>query len=102
MPKTSVFGIQHSAFSIDKGQLEAVPLEAPIERRPAKAQSLRSLTHVAVEAGHSFLDQEALDVLEAHVFQTAAAVLRGAQAEIPRLHQRPGRHQDRAFDRMIE
>src|SRR4029079_10169074 len=83
--------------------LQAVPLEPAVERAAAEAERLGGLADVAVEARHGFLDQEALDVFEAHVFEASAAFLgRGAEAEIRRLDERTGGHQDGALDGMIQ
>ena len=64
------------ASALPGARVRAVTLQAPIQRRPGEAQRLGRLADVAVEARHRLLDQEALDVLEAHVLEAAAAVLR--------------------------
>src|SRR6185437_9742772 len=92
------FGRQHPTSNI----LQSVTLEAPIEGAAAQAERLGGLADVTVEAGHRFLDQEAFDVLEAHVLEPTAAVLARAKAEVSLLHQWPLRHQHRALDRVIE
>src|SRR5579872_5762421 len=89
------FGIRH--------ELEAIALKAPVQGRAAQAERLGGLADVAVESGHGLLDQEALDVLEAHVLEASArGVLACAEPQIGRLDERPLCHQDGALDRMIE
>src|SRR4029453_6174956 len=68
--------------------LQPVALEAPVEPASAQSKRLRRLTDVAVEAHHRFLDQEALDVLEAHAFQAAAAFPGRSKAQVSRLAKR--------------
>src|SRR6186997_2356707 len=66
--------------------LEPVALQSAVERAAAEAKRLRGLAHVAVEARHGFLDQEALDVFEAHFVEAARGFFRAAQAEVGELH----------------
>src|SRR5262249_44666042 len=84
------------------GPLQPIPLESPVERAPAQTQRLGGLTDVAVEAGHGFLDQEALDFLEAHILEPSASLARRPHAEIALTHERPLRHQHGTLDGVIE
>src|SRR5215831_13931026 len=93
--------LRHSAFAVrdvPRSPLQAVALQAAVESGPAQAERFRGLRDVAVVAGHGLLDQETFDVLEAHVLEAAAAVLRGAQAEVDRLDEGALCHQDGALD----
>src|SRR5436190_245930 len=102
--------IRHSACSpsrlrhspLTRRHLQAVALQTSVESATAQAERLGGLADVAVVAGHRLFDQEALDVLEAHVLETAAALAGRAQAEVGRLHLWTLRHQDGAFDGVIE
>src|SRR5437016_2149164 len=82
--------------------LESVPLQTAIERAAAQPQGLGRLADVAVEARHRLLDQESLDVLEAHLLDARRRILVQAQAEVARTDRRRLRHQHAALDRVIE
>src|SRR5262249_37790066 len=82
--------------------LEAVPLESAIERAAAQAERLRRLADVAVEPRHRLLDQEALDVFQAHFLDPRRGVLVQPQPQIARTDGRGLRHQHAAFDGVIE
>ena len=56
--------------------------KAPIKRAAAEAERLGRLAYVAVEARHRLLDQEALDVLEAHFLEARRRVAAYAQSEL--------------------
>jgi len=51
---------------------QAVSLKPSVKRAAAQPKGFRSLTDVALAPGHGFLDQEPLDVLEAHVLDARA------------------------------
>src|SRR5690349_21490954 len=94
---------RHSAFGIRHSALQPVTLQPTIEGRTAQSERFRGLADVAVEARHGLLDQEALDILEAHVLEaSAASVFARAQSEVGRSDERPLRHEDGAFHRMIQ
>ena len=50
-------------------RLKSILLQAPIKRAPTQPQRFRRFSRVAVEPRERLLDQERLDVLEAHVFE---------------------------------
>src|SRR5688572_23432241 len=68
--KGKLFSLVPSPFSLDYGfSLQAVALQPPVEGTAAEAERLGGLADVAVVARHRLLDQEALDVLQAHVLE---------------------------------
>src|SRR5580765_4445718 len=77
-------------------------LKPSVQRAPAEAERLCGLTDVAVVAPHGFLDEEPLDFLEAHVFDSRAAIADRAQTELSGADDPALGHQDTAFDRMVE
>src|ERR1700752_1963347 len=81
--------------------LELVALETAVQRASRKAQRARRLAHVAV-ARHGLLDQERLDVFEAHVLETSGARAFAAQAEVARADRGALRHQHGSLHRMID
>ena len=56
-------------------------IQASVERAAAKAEFLGGAEGVAVAAGESLFDQEGLDFLQAHIFQTRRG-LPGVEREI--------------------
>src|SRR5689334_20770710 len=90
--------MHHSSFDI----LQSVALKPAVQGAAAQTECFGGLADVAVEASHGLLDQEALNILEAHVFEAAATVLIGAKSEVARLDQRSRRHEDGSLDGVIE
>src|ERR1051326_263596 len=82
--------------------LEAVALQASVERAAAETERLRRLRHVAVEARHRLLDQEPFDILEAHVLDARGGVAIDAEPELADPDRGALRHQHAALDRVIE
>src|SRR5581483_1661235 len=81
---------------------EAVFFQTAVERAAAQAQSLGGAADVAVVTGEGFLDQHALDLFEAQVFDPGRAVRFTAQPEVARPDGLPVRHQHGAFDRVFQ
>src|SRR5438093_1570739 len=82
--------------------LESVALESSIQRAAAQTERFGRLADVAVEARHRLLDQESLDVLEAHLLDARGRILVQPQAEIAGADRGGLRHQHAALDRVIE
>src|ERR1044071_1978229 len=62
-----------------------VLLHAAVEGAAAEAEGLGRLADVAAEAAERLLDEEALDLFEAHLFEAAlAAAARRLEAEVGR------------------
>src|SRR5882724_3327400 len=94
---------EHSKFQILNSKfLQAVSLEAPIERAAAEAERLGRLAHVAVEARHRFLDEEPFDVLEAHVLDARGRIAIDPQPQLAEANRGALRHQHAALDGMVE
>src|SRR6267142_1937530 len=74
-------------------RLEAIALQPPVERAARQAEGLRGPADVAVEAAERFLDEEALDLLQAHVVDGLLPLAPGAEPEVFGLHLRPVGHQ---------
>src|SRR5262245_14756964 len=81
--------------------LEAVALEAPVERAAREAQRLRRLADVAVVAPQRAADQLALDLVQRQLVESAGA-LRRPQPEIAGTDLVALREQHRALDRVIQ
>jgi hypothetical protein len=82
---------------------QSVLLQAPIEGASAEAEGFGGLTGVAAEAGKAFLDQELFDFFEAHVLNLRRDIwLRALQTQIARPDFWTCRHEDRAFNRVIQ
>src|SRR5689334_21295030 len=87
-PLTIRSAISHQplAMSVSPGQRysgsEAIPLKAPVQCAAAETERLGGLAHVAVEASHRLLDQEALDFLEAHVLDARRLIAVDAQPQL--------------------
>src|SRR5207249_3142235 len=92
------FQIPNSKFQI----LEAVALKPSVQSATAKTQRLGGLADVAVESRHRLLDEEAFDVLEAHLFDARCRVAVDAQAQLAEPNRRRLRHQDAALGRVIQ
>ena len=77
---------------------------APPRGRSAATQTQRlgGLAHVAFVAGEGFLDQEAFDVLQAHVLDPRALIAVDPQAQIAKTDGRALRHEDAPLDGVIE
>src|SRR5690606_25269152 len=58
-----------SGVDLTAALLDAVALEAPVEGAPAEAQRPGRPADIAIEPRHGALDQEALDLVEAHVLE---------------------------------
>src|SRR5205085_9131126 len=67
-------------------------LQAAVKRAAAQAQFFSRAADVAVTLGEGPLDQKALDLFEAHVFEPAGRLLAGLQPEVARLDDRARRH----------
>src|SRR5204862_7802196 len=95
--------VAHSRFRIPHPEfLEPVPLQPPIQGAAAEAQRLGGLTDVAVEPRHRLLDQEALDFLQAHVFDARGRLAIDAQSELAQADGRALGHQHAALAGVIE
>src|SRR5258706_3535506 len=81
---------------------ESVPLKPSVQSAAAQPKSLCRLADVAVETGHGLLDQEAFDVLEAHVLDARRRLAIDPQPELGEPDHAALRHQDPALHRMIE
>src|SRR5258708_6287607 len=80
----------------------AVLFEAAVEGGSGEAERARGGTDVAGVAGHGFLDEELLDVLEAHLLERDAAFAGRAQREVAHADRIAARHERRALDRVVE
>src|SRR5436190_13283030 len=67
---------------------EAISLQPAIQRAAAETERLRRLTHVSVEASHRFLDQKALDLFEAHVFDARRLIAIDPQPQLAETDER--------------
>src|SRR4051812_596732 len=81
---------------------EPETLQTAVERAAAQPERLRGLADVASVPGKSLLDEEPLDVLEAHVLETRGRLARRPQPEVPRTDGVSLRHQHGALHRVIE
>src|SRR5262245_40656092 len=77
-------------------------LQPAIKGAAAQSQSFGGLADVAVETGQRLFDQEAFDLFEVHVFEPRRAVRRLIEAQVAGLDDRPLRHQDGAFDGVVQ
>src|SRR5579884_2285713 len=82
--------------------LQPVSLQPPIERAAAQAEGLGGLADVAIEPRHRLLDEEPFDFLEAHILDARRRVAIDPQPELAEADRRAERHQDAAFDRVVE
>src|SRR2546421_9447725 len=85
----SSFIVHHSSFIIltsvvvlRRREPQSIPLEPPVERAAAETQGLGSFADVALEAGQGLLDEEALDFLQAHVFQARRSFAPHFEAQV--------------------
>src|SRR4051812_21090975 len=69
-----------------RDSLQPVSLEAAVERASAEPERLCCLADVAVEARHGLLDEERLDLLEAHVLEPPSTFTASAETEVGGLH----------------
>src|SRR5262245_40526538 len=90
-----------AVVSVGRGKSQLITLDASIQRRAAQAERLRGARHVSVP-GKRLLDEECLDVFEAHVVELRVAVASGTQRQILNADQVLLRHQRRALDRVVE
>src|SRR6266571_1488892 len=79
-----------------------MPFEPAIERAAGEAQRLGRLAHVPAGARERLLDQDALDLLEAHLIERARAVGAGPKTKVAGAHAGALRHEDGALDRMLQ
>src|SRR5262252_9275803 len=77
-------------------------LQPAIKGAAAQSQGFGGLADVSVEAGERLFDQEAFDLFEVHVFEPRRAVRRLIEAQVAGLDDRPLRHQDGAFDGVVQ
>src|SRR6266545_1714825 len=83
-------------------RLEAMALQAPVERAARQAEGLRGPAHVPVETGERLLDEEALDLFEAHVVEARLPFPPGPEPEVLGLHLGAVGHEHRPLDRVVE
>src|SRR5687768_7315917 len=67
--------------------LQAVPLQAAVQRAAAEAEGVRGLADVPVVALQRLLDEEALHVLQRHLVEGGGVLGAGAQVEVLGAHQ---------------
>src|SRR2546427_1057481 len=81
---------------------QPVALQSPVKRATAQTERLGRLADVPVEPRHRFLDQEALDLFEAHVLDARRRVAIDAKTQLAEANRGSLRHQHAALDRVIE
>src|SRR5439155_18113384 len=79
-----------------------MPFEPAVQRAAREAEGLRRVTHIAAGARERFLDQDALDFLQAHLIERTGTIAATTETEIARADRARFRQQDRALDRMIQ
>lgn len=81
---------------------KAVPLEPAIQRAATQTQGISRAADIAAVARQSFADQEALDILKAHVFDAGCARRFGFEPEMSGAHEVAFGHQHAPLHDMIE
>src|SRR6266545_7172883 len=82
--------------------LQAVSLQAAIQCAATEPQCFGRLADVAVEPCHRLLDEEALDLLEAHILDARRGIAIDPQPELAEADRSALRHQDAALHRVIQ
>src|SRR5215207_7369397 len=86
-----------------RGHSDFVLLHPAVEGAAAEAEGFGRLADVAAEAPERLLDEEALDLFEAHLFEAAlAAAAAGLEAEVGRLHLVGAREEHGALDDVVQ
>src|ERR1017187_2070524 len=75
------------------GPQQAISLQPPVERAAAQAERVGGMADVAAESRQRLLDEQRLDIFEAHVFQSRRTLAPGAQPEVDGAHHLTLRHQ---------
>src|SRR6516162_1222389 len=81
---------------------DPVFLQPPVEGAARQAERAGGFADVSPKSRHSFLDQYAFYLLEAHLFEVAGGLRLAAQAELGRPDRRAGGEKHGALDRMVE
>src|SRR2546422_11762006 len=81
-----------------------MPFEPAVQRAAREAEALRRIAHVARRACKRFLNQQALDISQAHLIERrrARAAPAAAQSEVSGPHRTALRHDDRPLDHAVE
>src|SRR5450432_1575182 len=82
--------------------LQAVPLEPAIERAAAQAERIGGVADVAAETRQRLLDQQRLDIFEAHFLEPRRTFAPGAQTEVDGANHITLRHQHGALHGVIQ
>src|SRR6185369_8407638 len=82
--------------------LEAEALQAAVQGAAREAQGLRRAAHVAVVARQRLLDEQALDLLQAHVVQAGGGAPLRAQGEVGGADALAPGHEQRALHRVVQ
>src|ERR1700674_5205629 len=83
-------------------RLEAIALQPPVERTARQAEGLGGPAHVPVEAAERLLDQEALDILEAHVVEAGLPSPPRPEPQVLRLELGPVGHEHGTLHRVVQ
>src|ERR1035438_9555308 len=72
---------------------QAISLQRPVERGAAQAERVGGMTDVAAESRQRLLDEQRLDIFEAHVLQPRRTLAPRAQSKVDGTHHLTLRHQ---------
>src|SRR5437867_298051 len=101
-PARSAIRRTRLSWEIFRRRLEAIALQAPVERAARQAEGLRGPAHVPVEAGERLLDEEALDLFEAHVVEAGLPLAPRPEPEVLGLHLGAVGHEHRPLHRVVQ